>query len=164
MASVTEILNNKKEDVRKPPLPPIGHYRLKVYRKYDIRKSSDGRWSFLEIYCQAQAAQEDVDEEDMQEYGRAVDSIRIRNTFIYNTSDDDDAEEANQDTSWRLQEFLDRLGVEAKSDETQLEQLSRAEGLEFIGFVTHKPDKNNPEIVRTQISRTLSLVDMPEYQ
>ena len=163
MPSVTELLSRKKKDIKQPPLPPIGHYRLKVYRKHVLRTSKDGAWSFLEIYCQALAAQEDVDEEELKEFDRPIESIRVRKTFIYNNAGDPEAEAGNEDTDWRCQEFLNCIGVDGDDKETTMEQLARIENLEFIGQLILQPDKNNPEIKRPQIARTLSLEDHPDY-
>ena len=163
MTSVTDLLNRKKEEIKRPPNPPIGHYRFKVYRKHAMRDSADGAWTFLEFFCQGQAAQEDVDTDELVEFGRPIESIRVRHSFIFNNAGDEEAGASNEDTAWRLQEFLDRLGLEAEDDESQTEQLARIEGLEFIGQLSLQPDKKNPEIVRAQITRTLSLEDVPEY-
>lgn len=163
MSSVTELLGRKKNEIKAPPLPPIGHYRLKVYRKHSINKSRDDKWTFVEIFAQGVAAQEDVDPDEMNEYGRGVENIRLRRSFIYNNASDDEAAAANEDTDFRLQEFLNMLGVEGEEDESLLEQLARIEGLEFIGYVTLQEDKNNPEIKRPQISRSIALADHPDY-
>ena len=164
MKSVTELLDRKKAEIKKPPLPPIGHYRFKIYRKHAIRDSGDGAWSFLEFFCQAQAAQEDVDETELSEFDRSIETIRVRHSFIFNNAGDDDAAAANEDTTWHLQEFLDKLGLDADEDESQTEQLARVEGFEFIGYLEQRPDKRNPDVVRPNIARTMSLEDVPDYQ
>ena len=164
MPSVTDLLDRKKAEIRKPPLPPIGHYRFKIYRPHAIRESADGSWSFLEFFCQGQAAQEDVDVDELKEFDRSIESIRVRHSFIFNNSGESDAEASNEDTTWHLQEFLDKLGLDADDEESQSEQLARVEGFEFIGYLEHKPDKRNPDIVRPNIGRTLSLEDVPDYQ
>lgn len=163
MTSVTELLNKKKEEISRPPNPPAGHYRFRINRKHTMRDSADGAWTFLEIPCQVQAAQEDVDEDELNEYGRPVEAIRTRHSFIFNNAGDPEADASNEDTQWRLQEFLDRLGLEAEEEESQQEQLARIEGMEFIGQLTLQQDKKNPDIVRPTITRTFSLKDVPEY-
>ena len=164
MTSVTDLLSRKKADIKQPPLPPAGHYRFRINRKHQLRDSNDKAWSFLEVFCQAQAAQEDVDVEEIEEFGRPVETIRVRHSFIFNNAGDDEADASNEDTGWRLQTFLDQLGLEADEEENQQEQLARIENMEFIGQLSLQPDKRNPDIVRPQISRTLGLHEVPDYQ
>jgi len=164
MTSIVDLLSRKREDIKQPPLPPAGHYRFGITRKAQMRDSNDGAWIFLEIFCQAKAAQEDVDADELKEFGRPVETIRVRHSFVFNNAGDEEANASNEDTAWRLQEFLNRLGLEADAEETQQEQLARIEGFEFIGQLTLQPDRKNPEIVRPQITRTLALEEVPDYQ
>ena len=163
MSSVTDLLNRKKEDIKRPPNAPIGHYRFKISRPPVQQEVKGGLWTLLTFFCTALAAQEDVDERQMEEFGRPVETVRSAVKFMFNNDGSDDATVDNENTSWYVQEFLDRLGLDAGPEETQAEQIARCEGCEFIGQLTHQQDKNNPDLVRDVISRTLSLEEVPSY-
>ncbi len=162
MVGILERLEAKKADIKRPPHPPAGHYRFVVSRKHTTRESRDGAWAFLEVPCKALAAQVDVDDRELDDYGASVETINVRHTFIFNQSDDPDAERSNQQTSFQLQNFINLLGIEAEDDESLLSQLDRIEGMEFIGQLTIEPRKDNPEAMNVRISRTLSLAQMGE--
>ena len=88
-------------------------------------------------------------------------NIRVRHTFIF-TTDEENAGN-NDESLFRLQEFLNQCGVEAEEGESVMEQLARIEGLQFLGLLRIEPDKKDPDVQRVRIGRTLSLEDVEDY-
>ena len=169
MSSITAILEKKKSEIKAPKLAPQGHYRFKVVKPHEIKESGDGAWAVVEFLCQAQAEQVDVSEGEMAEYARSVETIFIRHSFIFNNTEAEEAAANNENTAYRMQQFLNQLDLGTDDDATQAEQLAQVQGAEFVGRVIHRPDKKevddegNP-IMRTHMGATLALAKLPDYQ
>ena len=160
MASVNDLLDQKAEEIKRPPNPPEGHYRFEVSRDHAVRETG-GDWTFIEIPVQAKAAQEDVDPDELEAFGRGADNIRARVSFGQSSNEADTA--TNEDNAWRMQEFLKHCGLDPEPDESLRSQLGRAKGAQFIGKLVLEADRNDPEIKRVRLTRTMSLSDLEGY-
>ena len=157
--SISSYLDRKKEELKKPSILPQGHYRLKIDRPFEERPSSNGNWTMLNFPCKVMAAQHDVDPDEIAELTRPVEQFYVRKTFIFNNEN----EEANEETLWNVQQFLNKLGLEAEGNVSLRQQMDSCVGYEFVAPITHRISRQNPEDVFAEVGRdTLSLDDIEE--
>jgi len=162
MSTFTSILEKKGDEIKRPPNPPTGHYRWEVTNPAVERVTEDGSWGIIEIPVKAVSAQADVDETLLEEFGRPVESIVNRVSFVFSMAEDSEGEASRARGQFYLKEFTDKLGLDFKGPESLKERLSQIVGAHFVGQLTNKVDKNNPDITRSELNRTISLEDMPE--
>ena len=158
--AISALLDTKIEDIKIPPLPPVGHYRMEVEREYNERESGDGNWAFMEFFLTAVAPQADVDSDEWAEYAQPVSFVRARNTFIFNNSNTPEAQSNNKRTLYYLNNFLTALDVPLT--ESLKERLMHVKGQQAIFNLIHKEDKNG--VPRVEVRRVIPLADYPEYE
>jgi hypothetical protein len=149
----TEALDRKLEDIKRPPNPPVGHYIWQVSKHPDIDEfessRTGGTFERITFQITAVSAGEDVDTDDLQEYGNVA-GYTSRKTFLFSSSEDDKA--AFERSMFNLRRFLGHCGV---SDNLSLsEALAASVGQQFMGELTHRPDPNDPEIIYAEVGRT----------
>jgi hypothetical protein len=151
-------LDVKASEVKAVPVPPIGHY---VWQVTAIPAISDGEeWQSVEFRLQAVSVFEDandVDADELKVFGN-VTSIRNRKSFMFNKitgTETDLISFQNQ-----IKRFMiDHLKIE-DGDNMSLRQLMNASvNKRFVGQLTHKPDKNDQEVIRANVGRTAPLTD-----
>lgn len=150
-------LNTAVSAIERPPVPPIGHYVWQIAKVPVMEKrGQDDMYQIVEFPLKCVGVFEDandVDPDELKAYGKAS-NIIDRLTFMFDTTDD--AKFAQ--TLFRLRTFLkDHLLLEI-SDETPLkEALSMTANKRFIAPLSHRPDKNDPEVLYTQVGKTAPL-------
>lgn len=153
MARFTDALNRNMEDIKRPPPLPIGHYVMTITKMPDAPEplnSSKGDYEKLTINCQTVSATDDVDPDELEEYGNPA-GVPLRIDFIFNN---DPAEEAKfEGTLNRLKEFMQKCGVDASSGSLG-EKLSELVGAQFIGEVKQRPDPNDSNVLYNEIGKT----------
>ena len=80
-------LDTKVSDIEKPKAPPVGTYIWKVSKVPVPATSASGEYAIVEFLVQAVSAEEDVDPDDLEEFG-AVAGIRSKVTFMAPTDAD----------------------------------------------------------------------------
>lgn len=149
-------LDVKASEVKAIPVPPIGHY---VWQVTAIPSINDGDvWQNVEFQLQAVGVFEDandVDPDDLKTFGK-VTSIRNRKSFMFNKIEGTETDLITFQN--QLKRFMiDHLKIE-DGDSMSLRQLMNASvNKRFVGQLTHKPDKNDPETIRANVGRTAPL-------
>lgn len=149
MVDFSKLADKKLEEVERPPLAPIGHYRFKVAKMPEMDVNPDSEWYIIEFQCQALEALDDVDPDALAEYGK-VTNIQLRKTFMCDRED----EKAADQMLFNVKRFLiDHLGCADESMSLK-EALAQSPGAEFTGQVVHKQDKNDKELFHANLGRT----------
>ena len=152
----SDALNRRAEEIQRPANLPTGHYILSV-KKVDQSTVSDGKWDVLEFQCTVVAASDDVDPDQLAEFGKVA-GEPLRKRFMF-TNDQSEARsfELSMLSRKRMLENLD-IGFIDDGDMTVGEAIGEAIGAQFLGECIHRPDKQNPENIYTEIGKTAPLV------
>lgn len=149
MFDFASIANQKVEDIKRPPNPPVGHYIFQITKTPESRKSKDETYEFLSFQCVAVEAGPDVDLEDLQAYGE-LKNIRLPKEFIFNRTD----ETAAQNEMNKLKAFLEKH-VQCSGDGMSIkEALQASVNQRFMGELRWRDDKEDPEIKYAFIGKT----------
>lgn len=152
MARFTDALNRSMEEIKRPPPLPIGHYIMSITKMPDAPEdmnSSKGSYEKLTIQCQTVVASDDVDPDELADYGNPA-GVPLRLDFIFNT---DPAEEAKfEGTLNRLKDFMAKCGVDVSGGSLG-EKLPELVGCQFLGEVRQRPDPNDSNILYNEIGR-----------
>lgn len=138
MTRLSEMLDRKAEDIKRPPILPAGIYEAQVAKaaEFDERTSDfEGgtTWDIVRFPCKVTGAIE-VDEDDLEAYGK-VEGAPFRHEFLINTRPDKLADAERTMFSLRL--FLEALGV--MDDSTELgEAIAASPGASFGVELTHR--------------------------
>lgn len=145
-------LDTSMQDFEPPKLVPTGTYVFTITKAHTLSKNKDETWEFLNFPCKIISPEDDVDPDELEEYGK-VTNEPMRVNFMFPTSDE---EKQSWDRSMdQLKRFLYRhLQVDADEDAPLSMALAAAVNCQFLGVVTHRPDKNNPEIVYAEVGKT----------
>jgi hypothetical protein len=148
----SDALTTKVEDFERPPNLPAGHYTFQVLKHPDISvfESRDGvQFDRVTYTCAPVAAGEDVDPDDLAKFGDFT-KVQVRKQFLIPDGEQDAA--GHDSSMYRHRQFLEHMGI---SEDVALgEALAESVGAQFLGELTHRPDKQNPEIVYQEIGRT----------
>lgn len=138
MVDFTSMLDTQVDDIEKPPVQPQGTYIWSVSKSPSQETTKSGEWYIVEFPVQAVAAEEDVDPDELEEYGD-VSSARNRVSFMFPT---DPAKENDRARSmYRLKKFLlETLCVEEESGDTLNTLLSKAINHQFLGTAAWRVD------------------------
>lgn len=150
MRSMEEMMKRKLEDVEPPKNLPVGNYVFK-FHSYKKSVSKSEEWEFLRVAAKPVEACEDVDPDELEEYG-PIGSAMCSRTFIAPL-----AEDADNDRLITLDKMVKFCGHMGLSDDTKtVEQIfAEAKGAQFIGLVEHRLREDDPEAPpNVEISRT----------
>lgn len=151
MPNFAEALNVNTDEIERPPLAPTGHYRFKV-SKTTMDKTASGEWEIVNFQMQGVEATEDVDPDELSNAG-GINQVRMRHSFMFPTSEDEEAQAMFKQSLFNLKRFLnDHLGIEPGVPLSQ--SINMAPGHECIASVVHKQDKNDPDLYHANIGRT----------
>jgi len=144
-----DIAKTKIEEIERPANAPVGTYVFQITKVPEMTTSQDGNWDIINIPCVAVEATDNVDPEDLRNFG-AIKNIRQSYRFMFNKQD----KAAFESTVFRLKTFLESH-VRCTADGMDLSQsLNASVNQRFLGELSWRPDKNNPEIIYTEIKRT----------
>lgn len=158
--SLTSILEQSAEEITRPPNLPPGHYRLKIPRAHNQSETESG-WIILTIPCQVQAAQADVDETALEDFGRSLDSVILSKNFFFKDESLEGAAGANKNARWQVKEFLIKCGVEVSGSLNDM--LKASIGAEFIGRISEDPRRNDPDVLENNLRTAISLGSWDDY-
>jgi hypothetical protein len=153
MARFEDALSRTMDDIKRPPPLPIGHYVMTISKMPDPPESlnsAKGSFEKLTINAQVVAPTDDVDPDELEEFGSVAGSP-LRLDFIFNNDPDERAK--FEGTLNRLKEFMEKCGVDVSSGSLG-EKLPELVGCQFIGEVKHRPDPNDSNIVYSELGRT----------
>lgn len=148
------IANTKIEDVKKPPLPPIGHYVFQIIKVPESTKNKDETWEFMTYQVVAVEAGPDVEPDDLQNYG-PLKNIRLRKQFMFNLEDETSAlAEVN-----KMKNFLEKHVQCAEPSMSLKEAMAASVNQRFQGELKWRADKNDPEVMYAEIGKTSPIAD-----
>lgn len=150
MFNFSDIANTKMEDIKRPPLPPIGTYRWQITKIPNQRTSDDDKWLFIEFPIKVVEALEDVDTSDYE--GDVTNHVNTL-TFMFNRED----KTAFEQTLFRLRKFLTEHVKCADTGAALNEALNASVGQQFLATMTHQQNKNDPEEFFARVGKTAPL-------
>lgn len=153
MARFTDILDTKADEISRPKNLPIGHYVMQLVKLPEVEEIADGRFEKITFQMRVVSPEESVDPDEIEEFGK-VEGQPIRKTFLLNTDPEEKA--AFERTMFQLKQTLGHfnIGFEDGGDMTIKEAFEAAINAQLIGEVTHRPDKNDPEVIFVEVGKT----------
>lgn len=145
-----DVANKKMSDIERPELPPVGHYRWKIVKLPEISTSPDGRWDILRIPVRAVEA---VDVDDIGSYKGDVLKIMQSVSFMFDKNDEIEFTKSLN----RVRTFFERHVKCCGPDDEIKVAINNSVGQEFLGQIAWKPDKNDPEQMFANITKTAAL-------
>ena len=142
MSALTDYLSQKREEIERPKLLPIGHYTWQIMDQPDERESRDGAWGFLTYPCQAAQAEADVDSDLLEEFGTLA-GVRVYHRFFFPL--DPDKVHERERAAFAHRQFLEAAGLFEEEDDTVAEAVLRAKGAMFIAPASHSQNSEDPE-------------------
>ena len=138
MVDFTQMLDTNTDTIEKPPVQPQGGYIWSVSKVPTQSTTKSGEWFIVEFPVQAVAAEEDVDPDELEEFGD-VSSARNRVAFMFPTDPDKEAD--RKKSMYRLKQFLTvTLAIEEESDDTLNMLLARSVHSQFLGQAAWRTD------------------------
>lgn len=143
----------KTSEIERPPLVPMGTYRAVVKKVPATETIADGRFDTCDFVLGLVEAVE-VDEAELKAYGGLTANTVMRHRFMFNKED-----QALFDRSlYNLKRFLlDHLKVDAAEDDPLVQTLNASVNTQCLVFVGHRADKNDAEIMYSEIKKTAPL-------
>ena len=149
MGKFSEALDRNAEDIQRPPNPPVGDYIFSITKMPEHRQIND-TLSSVSHFCTIVSATDTVDPDDLKEFGNVVGQV-VKKDFLFNEAD---GEEVNFERSLNnLKEFYERCGLDVSSGNPKTWMADCVNG-QFMGELKHRPDKNDPDTIYTEIGRT----------
>lgn len=153
MVDFTSVLSKKTSEVEKPKPKPVGTYLSTVsgmpkQKSITVQGEEKGIISFS---IKLMSPQEDVDQEDLANFGSDVTSWPPFNRDIWIDSPEGE---------WALRQFLtNTLGIEpgeGKNEKTLGEMCAEAPGKQLLATLKHRPfmNKQNEAEISTEIGAT----------
>lgn len=144
-----DVAKQKLNEIERPPLPPTGEYRFQIPKLPDMRTSDDGKWDFCTFNVKALEAVT----ADLSDYAGDVTNILQRVQFMFNKEDETEFKR----TLFNLRRFLEDHVQCADPSDDLMQAINKSVNQQFLGTITWKPDKNDPEIQYANITRTAPL-------
>lgn len=149
-----DALKTKLEDIPAAPLAPAGTYRFRISKQPVVTDISDGKYEQLSFPCVAVEALT-VDPDELAKFG-SVNAINNSVRFMMTKDPNDEERVRNDQTIDRLRNFvMKHLGMDSKLELG--EAIDSSAGAEFIGEISHRIDKQDPEKIYAEIRRTSPL-------
>lgn len=149
MVDFASIASKKIDEVERPPLPPVGTYRLRVMKLPVSTKSGDEAWEFLRFNCKVIEPLDDVDATD---YPGDLSNAVLSKSFVFNSGD----EAAFEQTLFNLRTFLEKHLQCAEPGMSIAQALNASVNAEFLGTCRWQQDKRDEsgETFNAEIGRT----------
>lgn len=151
MVDFASIADKKPEQVERPPLVPAGSY-IALVHSYDIGEvsSEKGNWDRVNFRLAIQSPLDDVDPDDIAAFKGNLQGQMLERTFMFDKND----ESSFVKTENQLKRFLqDHVGV-WKDGEPLKKAMEDAKGQPLMIVVSHRPDKNDPEVFYANVQQT----------
>lgn len=155
--SFSSILEKRTSEIERPPLAPLGYYRMQV-EKYDISQFTSRageEFDRVEFTVIVLEPTDDVDEDELQEFYDSkgkIKGVKLRKAFLFNNND----EAAFAQSEFNLKRFCHELHDEdPEEDESMAEMLENAKHGIFLGELRHRADQNDPTVSYHDLGRTM---------
>jgi len=149
----TDALDRAAEEIKRPSNMPIGHYIWQVIKHPEVTtfKDQDGNeGDRIDFVCQCVSPTDDVDPDELSAYGD-VTKVQLRKTFF--VSDGAVDKVAYEKGMYRFKQFA-CVALGQPETSTVSELLANAQGCRFLGELTLRPDKENPEVMYDNLGAT----------
>jgi hypothetical protein len=148
-----EALDTKLEDIKRPPMLPVGHYRAQVKKIPEILDEHE-LYQYVDFSFQLIGAEEDVDPTELQEYGNVSGEIRSRR-FIFNKTE----ERAFERAKYQLRRFLtDHLKIDGAESMPLRQALDAAPGHSCLIQIGRRADKQDKEVIYEDVKGTAPII------
>ena len=156
MMDFTSALDTKVEDFEEPKLQPEGTYIWAVTKAPESRVvGKNDEWDMLTFNVKCISAEDDVDPDDLQEFGSVANNP---NRVSYIFPKDPDEKNSWDRTMAQLKRFLgSTLQIDGFDNMTLKEALAASPNHQFLGVLKHKPRKDDPNIINAEITSTAPL-------
>jgi hypothetical protein len=145
-----EALNVKLDEIKRPPLPPRGHYVWKITKLPEMGKMKNGEYDTVTFTCSAISPGEDVDTDQLREFG-GVKNVTTIHRFLFDNND----KTKLQRSLFNMKNFLtEHVKIDVGADASLKELLNSATGGTFLGELKYRPDPDNPEIMYVEMGKT----------
>lgn len=151
--SFDQIADQTYDDIKAPPLPPVGEYIFMIMKPPETTELSTDKFTGQRLAFQLKtvSAMDTVDPEALQEYGD-LKNMRMQHAFILDTTD----KTAFETTVANIKRFLgDHVKCFAPGMSLK-EALSASVNQVFMGTVQWRPDKRDESggTFQAQITKT----------
>ena len=149
-----DALNVPVNEIERPPLIPVGTYRAQVSKVPSMDTISEDRWDVIDFNMRLVEPLEDVDQDELSKYGGLSPASVIRHRFMFSRED----EAFFKRSLFNVRRFLqDHLKVDMNDSTSLKEALNGAVNHQCIVHVKWRADKNRPEELYNEISKTAPL-------
>ena len=152
MPRFSEMLDRKSEDIKAPPLLPVGEYLLMGKKHPEISevKSGDGTIFDKVTFDMVVVEALEVDPDALESFGK-YQGTPCRKQFLYDTTPD--AETSRQQTEFAIKLFLGSCGIDVESG-TLKSWLADFPNSQVRAELLHRPDKRDPDKFYLEVGRT----------
>ena len=153
----TDSLDRSMEEVKRPPVLPVGHYITAVAKHPDLEDFESSKtgitYDRVTFQLSVVSAHDDVDPDELSDYGNVA-GAQLRKTFLFSR---DEGDKASYDRSmFNLKRFLcEHMGLDESLPLNEL--LAASVNGQTLTEVTHRPDPNDPEVIYAEAGRTAAL-------
>jgi hypothetical protein len=144
MVNFADALDTRNDEVEKPPVLPQGTYTWQVTKVPTLSASKSGEWNIVEFPIRAVAAEDDVDEDELQEFG-SLNSAMNRVSFMAPT--DPDADGDRKKTLYRMKTFMEKtLRVDVEEGATIREMMDASVNCQFLAQAAWRPSEDGEDM------------------
>lgn len=156
MATFAELAKMKPEDLPTVKLMPIGFYVWQTVGVPETKASTKGDGTLVNFKCKCVRPSDDMDPEDLEEFGNPAGQIRTLMFYVpdYAKADEEEAAFANRQAGaiQRLSKFMTHdLGMDPAEP---MQQISMSAGHMFMGQINHELDNRDNETWRERFGAT----------
>lgn len=145
MVDFASALDTKASDVEKPPVQPQGTYIWMVSKVPTLSTSKSGEWSIVEFPIRAVSAEDDVDPEELEDFG-SLNGAMNRISFMAPTADTPEAEADREKTLYKIKKFCQNvLRVDTEDDASIREMLDASVNCQFMAQAVWRPSDDGEE-------------------
>lgn len=150
MPSFSDIANKKLGDIERPPLPPVGTWKMLVTKVTGPR--DQGQWEVIDFHLRGIEPRGDVDANDAATFGDPG-KINLRKSFMF---DKEDAVGFLQTENNMKRFMVDHLRC-ATDDDSLKQGMNAAVNCPVLADISYKPDKNNEGEFFANVGKTAPL-------
>ena len=149
--SFADALDTKLDEVEEPKKLPQGTYLMTVVKPPILGQAGkDGQYDTVDFLFRPIAAQDDVDPDDLKDYGDIAGAI-VRQRFMFDTQD----ENKFKASEWRLRKFInDHLQVDGAGTMSFKQALAATPNHQCLVNVGWRPNPQNPEQIFVEVKKT----------
>jgi hypothetical protein len=147
-----DALNTTVSDIKRPPLMPQGTYDW-IVTGFKMDTIAQGAWDVVDFTLKAIEAHDDVDPEDLANFGNVAGQVRTRR-FMFDTQDKAKFERSLFD----IKQFCTvHCGVEGDDNVSLKELIAATTNQKVSATIGWRADKTNPEVQYDEIKKTMKI-------